>query len=345
MQTPFERHISAALNEHSQIDLAVDQLLRVWKDRGCSTEDTLILFQFLSSKGYQLTLCSQIHFLLDKKLPIPWLFVLDVYEKNKDLLNFTAKEFLDTLFTAATDDTIKSILKYTKYDYLDSRFEKLRSEWISRELEGKHLRKKELLTKLMLLKNERLIEEERKLFHVALEEFPTDEELLQRYNDFQIRYADNIFQKAETKRNPFWTKIFKRESPSKEDPYVKEMLKLAKKYPAETYWIASSLFLSECYSSCIDLLNNKQNSTIEKWLLLEAYIQDQQFVLALEYARELEEELRDTPENLMSCLYYQAVCLEQLGKKSEAIQILKSILSHNKNFKMAQYLFDQWSSA
>lgn len=344
MQTTFERNISAALNEHSQIDLAVDHLLRIWKDRGCSAEDTFTLFQFLSAKGYQLTLCSQIHFLLDKKLPIPWLFVLDVYETHKDLLNFTSKEFLDNLFTAANDNSIKTILKYTKYDYLDPRFERLRSEWISRELEEKHLRKKELLTKLLLLKNERLIEEERKLFQTALEEFPTDEELLQRYNDFQIRYADSIFQKSETKKHPFWVKILRKEPSSKEDPYVKEMLRLAKKYPAERYWIASSLFLSECYSSCIDLLSKKPNSFEEKWLLLEAYIQDQQFVLALEYARDLEEEVKDSPENLMSCLYHQAICLKQLGKKAEALQILKSILSHSKNFKMAQYLFDHWSS-
>ena len=51
MQTTFEYNISAALSEHSQIDSAVDQVLRSWKDRGCSLEDTLSLFHFLAAKG------------------------------------------------------------------------------------------------------------------------------------------------------------------------------------------------------------------------------------------------------------------------------------------------------
>ncbi|MCB0349432.1 MAG: hypothetical protein KDD37_11400, partial [Bdellovibrionales bacterium] len=254
------------------------------------------------------------------------------------------KEILDTLFTAADDQALKTILKYDKFDHLDPRFDKLRSEWISRELEEKHERKKEIFSKILLLKNERLLEEERQLFQDALEEFPTDEDLLQRYGDFQRRYADSIFQKTDSKKDSFWIKLFKKDNSTQDDPYVKEMFKLAKKYPSEKYWIASSLFLAECYSSCIQLLKPKQSTEAEKWLLLEAYIQDQQYILALEYSRQLEEEYKDSPDNLMSCLYHQAVCLEKLGKRNEAVQILKSILSYNKNFKMAQYLFDNWSS-
>lgn len=345
MQATFERNISDVLREHSQIDQAVDQLLKLWKDRGCSLNDTTVLFKFLISSGYHLTLCSQIQFLLDKKFPIPWLFVLELYYQNQLKTEVPAKDFLDIVFTAADEKSLSSITKYSKYDELDSRLEVLRSEWISKELEDKHLRKKEIFNKLLMLKHERMLEEERKLFTSALEDFPTDEELLAKYHDFQVRYADHVFQKTESKKSSVWVKLFKKETPASEDPFVTQLLKLAKKYPKETYWIASSLFISECYHACIELLANKQKSEEEKWLLVEAYLQAEQYVMALEYSRALEEEYKNHPENLMSCLYTQAISLEKLGKRSEALQILGSILTHNKNFKMAQYLFDEWSKA
>jgi hypothetical protein len=345
MQATFERNISDVLKEHSQIDVAVDQLLKLWKDRGCSLMDTEILFRFLVSIGYQLTLCSQIQFLLDRKFPIPWLFVLELFYQNQLKVEITSKDFLDIFFTAVDEKSLSTIMKFHKYDSIDSRFETLRSDWISKELEDKHLRKKELLSKLLLLKHERMLEEERKLFFSALEEFPTDDDLLSKYNDFQIRYADHIFQKTETKNSSVWVKLFKKESTSREDPFITHLLKLAKKFPQETYWIASSLFISECYQDCIELLETKQKNNEEKWLLLEAYVQAEQYVMALDYARNLEDEYRDHPELLMSCLYTQAIALEKLGKRNEATQILSSILNHNKNFKMAQYLYDQWSKA
>jgi len=339
MQTTFEWCIFDALNSHDDMDLAIDQILKNWFAQGLNRGATKSLFHFLYLSGYDNTLIGQARHLVENDIPVPAFKILKIALKNKIKLNHEDIQFY---LDQADQEEQNEILNHLDLDSLSPIFAHLRQEQIEKEFTNRRKEKKEIIQKIEILKTENLIEEEKKVFANVPSHLDSDQTILQLREDFQSRQANHFF-KDEKKQN---IKILKQklsEPVTKVSEYEKNCIAIAKKHIELKEWISYSLCLSACYQSAKEVLELSPVSEKEEWLYLSLLDKTNNHILCLSKAQDMENKYGDDPQLMITCIYYQAISLYALGKTSQAMGHMASVLKYDLNFKIAKELYDEWN--
>lgn len=341
MQAAFEWNIQKALSEQNRTDFAIDSILKKWAESGYDRQSTRSVFNLLINGGYYLTLYSQVVQSLEKNIHVDFQIILLLLLLSKHF----NKEMIDLLLNMMSEDDLNSCMKYSQFDQLDERIQKIRENILAKEFLKKEKAKQKIIKQLTLTKDENLIEEEKRIYDSIINNYINDKEIAPLYEDFQKRYANKIFSKPKplSKFGQIKNLLFKDEKQKKINKYEKKMKSLAKKHPEHSYMIAVSLAMSECYETAIEIIETHLNTEDSKWLYLELLIKAEKFVLALDYAIQLEEEFSDSPEKAIASLYQQAICHRNLNNNQQALNIIQSILKFDPDYKLAKHFYVEWS--
>jgi tetratricopeptide (TPR) repeat protein len=79
------------------------------------------------------------------------------------------------------------------------------------------------------------------------------------------------------------------------------------------------------------------------WLRAELLVHARRFVEGLEHLKHLEVRYVDDPETSFAVSYLKAQCLQELGQKDAALEILKSIVRVRPNYRSAHALIQEWT--
>lgn len=340
----FEREIHALWKNRNSIDRVADELIKKWHLGELSNKEQETLIAFLFRGNFTSSLVSEFIWQLEKNNKIYWFQLMELIgtvTKNKAIE--IPKAIFDAIFLGSTEaDTLQELSQTRQFDATEPRFAKIRRSLASEKPQRTLKAKKAILDQLDILRNERLVDEEKDFFEKILKTWKEDPEIQERFDDFQEILAKQLFQKKKPSSRLARPKSEKKSKQS-EESFTKPLLKLAKKTPSHASMIAISLFFSGLYDAALQALELSNELEKRDWLQLEILLAKEDFLSAYDLAISLEKVYENDPELLFSSLYYQAICLYHLGKKQMAVAILEEIVKHRPDFRMAPDLLKDWS--
>lgn len=202
----------------------------------------------------------------------------------------------------------------------------------------------QLFEKLKFFRAQGIIEEERRVLALIERSYPDDPELWQIRTSFKERWAQHILNRPRPSRT-----IHLPRRPTRSSDELKfvsfvsvELKKLIRAHPSNAYDAALCLLFMEAYTEALDVLGFHTMNQASDWLRLELHLMSGQYLNALEDCRQVEIRYSDQPETAFAASYGRAQALYGLGKTSEAIEVLSSLLRVRPSYRSAGSLLLKW---
>lgn len=208
------------------------------------------------------------------------------------------------------------------------------------------LKQQELIDKLEFLKNEKLIEEERKTLEQIELEYPNEKQFIKQYkNEFQWRWAAHVLaQKKVVQRTEL-----KKEAESPEHQAFlqileKEALQQIIKKPESGLHFCMMFYFMEQYETALYILQRSNQGSQNAWLELELMIHAKHYLSALELAEKIEKKFYNSPDTDVpfAIAYIKALAYKGLKQNARAIEMLESILKFRPQYRQAERLINEW---
>jgi hypothetical protein len=268
---------------------------------------------------------------------IPWTQLLALLKKHQKL-NPQTMEILGLAESDSLDVMIFNIDTPELVEIWNQRKKKVIQDYENR--------RHSLLKDLEFAKNQGLKEKRIEALNQLKKFFPNDksvESVFQSEREFHARHTYNkLVSKREkqmyvAKENTLFT-------PENEVAMFKTIKKYLKKnadYAYDFSVMFMEMDLPLVGLKVIDLLKKKSNRLV--WHELQLCIEGRQFARALNLILTIQKSKVDT-DHSFSLLYYQALALYGLGRRADAIKIIKNILKIRPQFKSANSLLLEWES-
>ncbi len=344
----IEREIRDALNRSGSADFVVDELLARWRQNLFSPDEQRAVAQFLLNAGQPGTLLGEIGRLLQDKRAVPWAQFAEALIRSRFQLS---EDDVRAIAEGLTEqDGFEDLLACREADAWGQPIRDKR-----RNLEAKKAlrlaeKKTALRERLQFFRANRMYEEEAAALGQLQALFPEDKEFKGEEEDFQIRWAREVFANRATSRTDFTDEIARAreraltpEVRNLRDLFFTRCSELARREAKWAYDLALFLTFMEFYSDAIEVLNCADPGEARAgWLRLELLILARHYVAALEEANRLEIDHAGDPEATFAVVYARARALWGLGQAAMAIDLMRSIVNVRPQYKSASSLLAEW---
>lgn len=315
-------------------------------DENCRAKDAVVAFNFALNAGLTRSALKTLLHWLENKRAIPWGHFIAFIDSTGQT---PSKAVLASLFKGARrQEANKELILAHHWDHYDKRFSKLRAEVVE-ELQRKYASKKEALKeKLTFLRNQRMIDEEKKLLDRLAQVLPQDAAIRKAKEEFKERWAREIIAKSHSSTRLEDEKRTRRETTYTEDELLfadllrDEMMQLAQGSEG-TYNFSIGLYFMELYSHALAVLKSGPMTPPMEWLYVELLLLNRRFIDGLEQLNQLEVKYIDDPETAFAASYLRAKAFWGLGRQAAAIDLLKSIVNVRPNYRSAHSLLSEWT--
>lgn len=349
MPTPFEAEIGSLLRELGSPEAVANDLVRRWDLNVLSPDEQKDCAQFFNAAGLYPVFFKQVRNLTNEKAQIPWAQFADALGRAR--IKPSEKE-IDAIFSGAkSQEALSELVLSHQLDIWSRRFSEVRSQIAKvRETELEN-RRQNLKEELAFMRANRLVQEEAKILKEAEALFPSDQDVKQDREAFEIRWARDVIAKAnlefETPAADLLAQRSERLTPEQESAknmIVARALEVAEAQPMLAYDLAMSLHFMDFHQEAITVLEKAPISPSADWLKLDLLIAARLFVDALTEASRLESIYSPTdPEATFSATYARARALKGLGEIESAIELMRGLVRVRPGYKSAQSFLLDWS--
>lgn len=341
----LENDISSLLVQIKDTELVADELLKRWIEKPLSSEQGLIIANFLINAGFFPTLINKAIDLLKSNQPVPWAQLAEALGAS---LKGVDESLLKTLIDGARKQNL--LHELTRSERLDSfcpDMIHLRSE--DQQLRNKklELKKKSLLERLDFLRHEGLNERAQSVLEDLIALFPNTPEYPTLLETLQKQWAGDII---ENRAGHYWTSRSLRGPLPQElaqDPYVHALtqsaMEMAQKHSNLAYDLSIMMYTMDYYHEALRLLELSPKNPSTDWLKLELCLKSRRFVEVLQLCRQLEVTYANDPETSFASSYAAAQAYWELGESVQALQILRKLIEVRPQYASAQSLLREWS--
>ncbi len=207
-------------------------------------------------------------------------------------------------------------------------------------------RRSSLLKELNFAKNQNLKEKRIEALNQLKKFFPNDKSIESVFQSEKEFHARHIYNKLNSKRDKKMyvkkeTIVFTKDDEVAMFKTIKKYLKKDANYAYDFSVMFMEMDLPLMGLKVIDLLKKKSNRL--GWHELQLCLEGKQFARALSLIAQIQKNKVDTDRSF-SLLYYQALALNGLGHRAEAVKIIKNILKIRPQFKSASSLLLEWEA-
>lgn len=348
MPTPFEVEIGTLLRDLRDPVAVAQDLARRWNMGILSADEQRDCAQFFNAAGLYQTFFQQVRTQSGDNAQIPWAQFADAVGLSRVK---PSQAELDAIFEGAKEQSGLSDLVLShqldiwsrKFPETRAQIERLRAE----ELEAKRQKLKE---ELEFMRANRLVEEEQRVLQEAEALFPSDEQVKEERESFEMRWAREVLAKAnlefETPDQDDLARRADRLTPDQEaikQLIVAKALQTAGERPHLAYEIALALHFMDFHTDAIEVLAKAPQAPSVDWLRLDLLLSARLFVDALTEADELEQRYANDPEATFAATYARARAMKGLGQTNMAVDLMRGIVRTRPAYKSAQSFLMDWS--
>ena len=180
---------------------------------------------------------------------------------------------------------------------------------------------------------------------------PNDPDVKKADQQFKERWARHLITKkgslptAEARMLERWTSPLNTQEQAWVQFQLSEIQKITESNPVASYDFALFFGFMEAFAEGQEALQKAPATEAKDWLNVEFLVEARRFIEALDELNRLEGQYGDNPETPFAVSYLRAKALHGLGQSSDAMEVLKSLLSLRPNYRAAQSLMLQWSEA
>ncbi len=339
----IEMEIRILLQKKFSPRQVLEHLLPRLFDSHLGHEDRRAIFSFAWNSGLLLPALEQVPELLRLQKPIPWSWVLELYSRSG---LSPSPEVVEALIQGARIQGLKADLVLSNAcDELAPEFKNLRQEVMDERAEQHRHQKQTLMEKLAFFRNERMVEEERRLLDTLKKLYPQDSSLKGLELDFRERWARHVIARhVSTEEAPL-------KSPgslSKDaalEPAFREWLNLSKRRPECIYDFSVALLMMNLDLWALEILETGSELDFAcDWLKAELLLRSQRHIECLEHLNSLGLRYADDPETSFAVTYMRAQCLHALGQSAQAIELLQTLAGVRPSYRSATSLLKDWGA-
>ncbi len=348
MPTPFEVEIGALLSDLGNPAAVAQDLIRRWNMNVLSSDEQKDCAQFFNAVGLYPVFFQQVLQLTSDQAQIPWAQFADAVGLSR--IKPSERE-IDAIFDGAkSQNALSELVLSHQLDIWSRKFGDVRSQIVKVREDELEARKVKLKDELEFMRANRLVEQEDKLLKEAEALFPSDKDVLEDRDAFQIRWARDVIAKAnfnleapEADDLARRTERLTPEQSSAKSLIVTRALEVAAEHPALAYDLSLSLHFMDFHSEALSVLEKAPGSSAVDWLRLDLLIAARLFVDALSEAEKLEVLYSADPEATFAATYARARSLKGLGQDALAIDLMRGLVRVRPGYKSAQSFLMEWS--
>lgn len=342
----IEKRAHQLLNDLGDCHLVADKLLSLWENSDTLTfREVQAIAQFcLQAGAYDQLLKTMIKKLRSRNY-IPLYALGELFKISKGQLN--KEQALSLLHASNYFKISQDIVQTNAFDSYLPEITKMRQKYQAQQKDQLKKKKQSLINKLELMKAQRLVLEEEHVLNELFLIFPRDTTVQKAQKEHKEKWAREVIghhgQRRETK--DFLQNLKQKLTPEQEsarNDLFSQAISKAKSEPVQAYDLALMFSFMEFHEQAFELLQYAPDSKSKDWLQLEELVKARQFLSALEMAERLEIEYANQPETTFSIIYARARCLWNLGRKSTAIELMRSIVKLRPNYRSARALLSAW---
>ncbi len=347
MSSSIEIEINKLLKQKEDMYQIADELIKKWRSSELSYRDKESISFFLFYSGFYPSLIESIIFSLRRKSKIPWSTLMLFLESEKEKVD---SKLIDLLFTGAKkEDQLEGMTLSTQFDDLDIRFKTTRKKFYTKWLNSFKEKRKELLSQAAIFHNDGLFEKEKEILKevqlLSNEEAPN---ILNKFDKLSLRQAKEMLNKIKDRIRDSSHSKYRETSVNNEKLKEAEnkignlLVQLSKEQPELSYHISIALTQMELFNFALKALSYSKKAPQSKWLRLELLLLTRQYISVIDLAQRLEVREKDNSESVFSTMYAKAKALWGLSQRTEAIQLLESILKVRPQYRSSHSLLMKW---
>lgn len=345
----IEVQIRNLLLENATPAEIVTQLADQVLDSEITDADRHAVFAFIMNAGFDREFLNCIRNCLKAKKPLAWAMFIEVLARQGQT---PSPYVMEAFFKGAKRQSLENeIILARSWDTWDKRFSEKRAEHI-KELSQKARNQIDALKeKLQYLRDQRMVEQEQEVLELLIKLAPEDPEVLNEQKNFAERWARHLITKKGSLPSVAerllerWISPLSAEQQAWMQFQLIEIKNVTEQNPEASYDFALFFGFMEAFAEGQETLQKAPASEAKDWLNVEYLVEARRFVEALDELNVLENRYADNPETPFAVSYLRAKAFHGLGQGSEAIEVLKSLLSLRPNYRAAQSLMLQWSES
>lgn len=351
MNAELEKRLFKLLRKHPKdIGLCIDQLLTDPNVVNLE-ENRASLLRFIWNAGHQKSAMDMLIDLLNSKRLLPWSVLGQVLQlTGVDL----GPEEQDAVWRGVAEQNGgHEILNVAGLEKKIEGFSDRRTQMLSQRLTQLAERKAQLRQNLDFLRTNRMYEQEAKVLDEIQLLFPNEPEFASERAELEVRLAKDILQSSNVRDQDAVQEMARRvESLTPDEIKVRtEICVEALKFAQQLFYqkphviadLALLLHFMDFHLEATELLKKFDEKRAHSWLLLELLLQARQFATALDECGRIESEYAANPETMFAVTYARARALWGLSRKTEAVDLMTSLVRIRPKYKSAQSLLMEWT--
>lgn len=341
------------------IELEIQKCLTLYKDPrkvavhllSLSTKEELsqgelrsLALYFLNSGLYSFLFRLTIWLMYNNK-PLFWSILLQALSKiDLPLAKEFANHFSKTLQNiSSTED---SVLNYA-WEVEFPVFKEAREKWLLSEKNHWELLKKKLLNKLLLARDEQLLDIEVEVFSQLEKMDPLDPQLYKLKDEFENKQALTTLAKQGVSKSQKKNLINYPPPLTEEQKSIihcikNEIINIVRSKSEHAFNLSMLFYFLELPDEALAILESSTSCDSTEWFQLDLLLQARRFLEAIEKTHYLEIKYNTNPDSTFAAFYARALAYKGLNQKNSAIKLLEKIVQLRPNYRSAQSLLQEW---
>ena len=342
----IELRFRELLNTQDNLDQVAEELLHMAANRKIKYQQIAKITNFLINAGLFQDAFRQYPRRFYEKSKITWPQFIEILYQTKTKVE---EPILNAIIEGVQyKKKVSSLVTNSHWKYFSKEFSEDRKKLWKAKSNELTKKKESLKQKLQFLKENRMIEEEKRTFQKFLTIFPNDSEIAQEFEEFKERWAREVIaKKIESNKSEATYKVISVPKLTAEEKKLCEFLladikkRVSENIPS-AYDFALFFYFLDYPKGGLEVLDLAPDEYRCHWLRGELLIENNQYLDLLSYIEKIQPQYTDDSEAQFACTYLRARALNKLGHHNRAIELLNSIVAIRPFYRSAQSLIAEW---
>ena len=304
-------------------------------------EDIHSLSHFLYIAGLEQTLLKLSTDRLKKGEKIAWPYLLKLFIKYKIK---PKKELSELLFhNWLKTEQSESLFACEEWGDISPEFQNMKEVYLQNMEEVNLSEEKDLLEKLHFVQAQNLISEEEEIILQLISINPANEKYKKLKSSLEEKKAFLVIQEQKKQKFGGEKEVLNTIEGSFQKEWLDIVFHYAKKNPKQTKNLSLFLYFCGYPKNAVDLLDLYVGNFSDYWFYMEWLMESKQYTRGLALVNLIFAQHKEAESYFLPLTYMKALFLYQLGKKSSAVEYLRSIAQINPDYKSVSYFLELWS--
>lgn len=339
----IELEIRNLLQKKSSEKQVLQQLLPRLFQTTTTEGERRAIFAFAWSSGHFNTLLEQVPELLRLNKNVSWPWLVELYARTTLAPDNETAEAL--LKGARAQNSVADLVSSEAWDKFVPSIKKLRREVHQLREEQHRSQRQKLLDKLVFFRNERMVEEEKRLLILMRKLYPYDSQVQALENEFSERWARHVINRHVNREDLAAHTMTPPPDDSSLAPAFREWLELTTRRPEQVYEFAVALLMMNLDVWALEVLGRGGKLDVASdWLKAELLLRSGRHIECLEQISQMEGRYGLDPETPFAATYMRAQALWGLGQKSQAVELMQTLAAVRPTYRSATSLLKDWGA-